>query len=417
MRKFTLLVASGLISAMSFGQSTWSDNFDSYTAGDYLGVAGADKGWTTWSGTTGGSEDVQVTSANSQSASNSVFFEGGIGTDVVLDFGQEYNSGNLHLDLAINSDSGFYINLQGESTIGSVWAFQVYVIDDTVWVDDATALYYAAEFTEEGQWVDYAMDIDLDNNVWTCFWNGDTMASFANQSINQVASMNIYPLTAGSAGANHEAYIDDVNWSWTPTPREVTFKVDMNYYAGTVGAMAVAGNYINGWCGGCNLLNDDDADGVWETTVMVAADSIEYKFLMDDWATSEQFAGGEACTKTTGEFTNRFLALTGDVVLDPVCWEQCDTCSVPTGVAESTDAAPLVYPNPTNDFVNVEFGSAVKDMSISVYDLTGREVVRAFNAFNGTKAVINVSELPQGAYSIVGNSDDVRFQESIIIAQ
>ncbi|MEQ9186098.1 MAG: T9SS type A sorting domain-containing protein [Cryomorphaceae bacterium] len=416
MRKFTLIVASGLISAMSFGQSSWSDNFDSYTSGDYLGVAGADKGWTTWSGTTGGAEDVQVTDADAQSASNSIYFDGastGGPHDVVLDFGQEYNTGTWHMDLAIKSDSGFYINLQGESVIGSTWALQVYVIDDSLGVDDAAALYYWDEFTDENEWVTLSVDVNLDSNLWTVSWDGTELATFENGSINQIASMDIYPLDGSD-----DYYIDDVNWSWNPSPRPVTFKVDMNYFTGTVGAMAVAGNHVNNWCGGCNLLSDGDADGIWETTVMIAADSIEYKFLMDDWATSEQFAGGEACTKTTGGFTNRFLVVpSAGVVLDPVCWEQCDTCSVPTGVAEFKTEAPLVYPNPTNDVINVEFGSAVKDMNISVYDLTGREVVRAFNAFNGTKAVINVSTLPQGAYSIVGNSDNVRFQESIIIAQ
>lgn len=421
MRKLTLLLAGGLISTMSMGQTSSSDNFDSYTSGDYLGVVGADAGWTTWSGTgQGTSEDVMVTDANSNSASNSVFFEGGQGIDVVLDYGGEYNMGHFYTDFMINSDSGFYINLQGENPIGSTWALQLYVIDDSVNLDDASFLYYREEFTDEGNWVHVEIDIDLDSNVWTVMWDGDTMASFENASINQVASMNIYPLTAAQSGANHEFYVDDVNWSWMPTPRDVTFSVDMNYYDGDVGTLHVAGNYVNNWCGECNPMQDDDGDGVWETTVSIAADSIEWKYLWDNWAVNETLMEGMPCTKTAFGFTNRFAIFGGNageaVVLPTVCWEQCDTCIVPAGVADVVEAAPSVYPNPTNDVVNIEFASSVKDMNIAVMDLTGR-VVLSNNAFNGTKAILNVSELPQGAYTIVGTSEDVRFTESIIIVQ
>jgi hypothetical protein len=77
----------------------------------------------------------------------------------------------------------------------------------------------------------------------------------------------------------------------------------------------------------------------------------------------------------------------------------------------------LVYPNPTRDILNVEFDAAVKDMTISIYDLSGREVARPFNAFNGTKATINMNNLPQGAYFVIGNSADVRFNKTIMVAQ
>jgi hypothetical protein len=418
MRKFTLLLAGGLITSMSFGQTSWSENFDSYTAGDYLGVVGADKGWTTWSGSGAGTaEDVQVTDADAQSASNSVYFDGASGGgphDVVLDFGDEYNSGNFHLDFAIKSDSGFYFNLQGNSSIGTTFPLQMYVIDDTVGVDDANFLYVNEEFVNEGEWVTIAIDINLDSNFWTVSWNGTELATFENQEINQVAAMDIYPLDG-----SYDFFIDDVNYSWTPTPRAVTFRVDMNYYDGTVGTLHVAGNYVNNWCGSCNPMQDDDADGIWETTVMIAADSIEWKYLWDEWAVNESLTEGMSCTKTSFGFTNRFAILSGsEVDLGVVCWEQCDTCVVPAGVAElAGNASPLVYPNPSNEMVTVEFNNSVKDMTIAIYDLTGREVARPFASFNGNKAVINVSALPQGAYSIVGSSNGYNFQESIVIAE
>jgi len=37
------------------------------------------------------------------------------------------------------------------------------------------------------------------------------------------------------------------------------------------------------------------------------------------------------------------------------------------------------------------------------------------NSFSGTKAIINVADLPQGAYFVVGSSELVRFRETFIV--
>ena len=52
----------------------------------------------------------------------------------------------------------------------------------------------------------------------------------------------------------------------------------------------------------------------------------EYKFTTFDWGASEQFAGGESCTLTTGEFVNRVITVDGAIVTPAVCWESCDPC-------------------------------------------------------------------------------------------
>jgi hypothetical protein len=106
---------------------------------------------------------------------------------------------------------------------------------------------------------------------------------------------------------------------------DVTFSVDMSRYEGTVGAMNVSGDF-NGWCGDCNLMSDDDNNGVWELTLPLTVDSIEFKFTMDNWATQEKFSGGESCTKTTGGFTNRFEIISGNTILATPCFASCDAC-------------------------------------------------------------------------------------------
>jgi hypothetical protein len=70
--KKTLLAASVLLSVTGIAQ-TFSDNFDSYTAGQYM-AAQSGGAWTTWSNAPGTAEDVMVSAANSVSGNNSIYF-------------------------------------------------------------------------------------------------------------------------------------------------------------------------------------------------------------------------------------------------------------------------------------------------------------------------------------------------------
>ncbi len=83
---------------------------------------------------------------------------------------------------------------------------------------------------------------------------------------------------------------------------------------------------FNGWCGGCAPMADPDGDNVWELTIPLAAGSYEYKFAYDAWAGQETLTEGDPCTITAFGFTNRSLVVTGDAVLDEVCWASCSAC-------------------------------------------------------------------------------------------
>jgi len=113
-----------------------------------------------------------------------------------------------------------------------------------------------------------------------------------------------------------------------PDTSNVTFRVDMSQYTGTYTTPEVNGDF-NGWCGNCNVMSDSNGDDIWEVTLPLTNDSIEYKFSFDNWAGQETLDSGIVCTKTTSGFTNRFKVLNGDVVLPAVCWEDCDECFVP----------------------------------------------------------------------------------------
>ena len=126
-------------------------------------------------------------------------------------------------------------------------------------------------------------------------------------------------------------YIDDI-WVCTSgsTPMaDVTFKLDMNQYAGTFSKAYVSGTF-NSFSGDANELLDADGDKVYESTLSLPVGLYEYKFTLDNGAQQEQFSPTSACTQTTIDgadvFTNRKLIVSADTELGPVCFNSCYAC-------------------------------------------------------------------------------------------
>ena len=80
----------------------------------------------------------------------------------------------------------------------------------------------------------------------------------------------------------------------------VTFRVDMGNFQGSFGVVNVNGTF-NGWCGDCNPMTAV-GDDVYEVTLNVSADTIEYKFTLDGWSQQEEFTPGTSCTTTMQKF-------------------------------------------------------------------------------------------------------------------
>ena len=107
----------------------------------------------------------------------------------------------------------------------------------------------------------------------------------------------------------------------------VTFNVNMNKYAGSFTTAYVSGTF-NNWSGNSNPMSDADGDGIWTASFPLNAGLIEYKFSLDNWATSEQLVAGTVCTMTTGGFTNRKYTVTYAYdTLDVVCYAKCENCT------------------------------------------------------------------------------------------
>ena len=128
-------------------------------------------------------------------------------------------------------------------------------------------------------------------------------------------------------------------------PTNVTFQVDMAGYEGPFSSVTLNGEF-NGWCGSCAPMSDNDGDGVFELTLPLTGDTLEYKFVIGAFEDQEELEPEGSCVLTTYDesapngccYVNRFVVLEGeDMTQDVVCWNECNACGAVVEVSGCTD--------------------------------------------------------------------------------
>jgi len=201
-------------------QTAFTDDFESYSVGNYIGSVSPN--WTTWSGTTGGPEDVQVVNNNSSSGTQSVYFSSTSSTggpqDVVLPFGGQYNTGTFlyEMDMFVETNKGAYFNFQANSVIGQVWAIECYMTQTGALKLSNTDGTFLTTTYPTNQWFNIRFDINLNTNTWALSINNVFQGSFANTQ-NQIASIDIFPSNLTAQGGNNQSgfWVDDVAFVYT----------------------------------------------------------------------------------------------------------------------------------------------------------------------------------------------------------
>jgi hypothetical protein len=186
----------------------------------------------------------------------------------------------------------------------------------------------------------------------------------------------------------------------------VTFKVDMNNYTGAAFTGVFINGTFNGWNGTSNPMSDANLDGVWDVTLPLPNGTIEYKFTLDGWSASEQFAGGETCTITSGGFTNRVYTVAGVADLGVVCYESCVACI--SGLDENATATFTLMPNPAQTSFNIVSAEAITE--IELVDLSGKSVRKVAGTTN-----VNVADLVQGMYTVIVRSENGTSTSRVIV--
>jgi hypothetical protein len=238
MKKITFLGAALCFSLAN--AQTFSDNFDSYTAGQKMASQSAGA-WTTWSGTVGGVEDVIVSSNDAVSAPNSIYFSstisGGGPTDLIKNFGV-LNTGQFSMEFNLKVETGkaAYFNLQKTATLGQVWAMDCNFKDNgNLLITNQDGLDISVPYTS-GTWFKFKLNINFNTNTWEVLFDNVSKAIFANP-VNQIASMDIFPVDQ-DAPFSAGYFIDD--FQYTITPYTVT---NLNASLTYVG---INGGYVTG---------------------------------------------------------------------------------------------------------------------------------------------------------------------------
>ena len=211
MKKLLTPIFSFLV--LSINAQLFSDNFDSYPVGQYLGPQSLT--WSTWSGSEGGAEDVQITNNNASSAPNAIYFSStsanGGPQDVVLKFGQLYTSGifTLQNKFYINAGKTGYYNIQGALTIGNLWALNVNMDAGQLIIDDGNTPNLVVASYPEATWFELKIEANLTLHVWKAYINGGLVGTWIN-GVNTVASADFFPVQ------NTQMYVDDVQFDHVP---------------------------------------------------------------------------------------------------------------------------------------------------------------------------------------------------------
>ena len=189
----------------------FSDNFDSYTAGNKL--AQSNSAWTTWSNAPGGAEDGVISSAQASSAPNSLYISGS--NDQVYPFGN-YTTG--HYTLTFNyfvpsTGNGGYFNIQ--HVLLQQWALECYFYNTGNGYLSVGGAEY--NFTcPSNAWFPIEFDVDMDNdqasltvnNVLVHTWPFSYQQGNTNGT-NQLAGINFYAGSPVSSSTSGSYYVDD----------------------------------------------------------------------------------------------------------------------------------------------------------------------------------------------------------------
>jgi hypothetical protein len=89
----------------------------------------------------------------------------------------------------------------------------------------------------------------------------------------------------------------------------------------------------------------------------------------------------------------------------------------PVGLSETIGNSFFrLFPNPAGDHIQLELhGAGWKNISICLYDFTGKQVLADFPEKIGNYYFVDVSQLPSGMYLVLLQSDTQRFIRKLII--
>ncbi len=298
----------------------------------------------------------------------------------------EYNV-TFQLDLR-NQNTLTYVNPELNGSFNS-WcgncAQMTDVNNDSIWEITIPILEGAGPVSGLPGW-EYKFSAD-NWNIQESLFSGDPCVfsafGFSNRFINVTKDTILDPVCWQSC---NDCYAPQ-------TAYNVTFRLDMNNNS-NFSVPEVNGEF-NSWCGNCWPMSDDDGDNIWEFNTLIDTAKHEYKFSADNWGIQEQLDSSATCVFTTVDslgnvYSNRYLHINSDTILDVVCWNECDTCLTTTSlIPNENDNSYTIFPNPSTGIFYIK--SSDKIDKVIVYDILNKKIFEKNNP--ATLQPFNISDI------------------------
>ena len=204
----------------------YSDNFDSYTAGQQL-CSQNNTNWTTWSNTPGTAEDAYISTEQANSGNNSLKIAGS--NDIIYRFSNQ-TSGVFDVEFKYyvpSTGSGAYFNMQHYYNPGVEWAFESYLYNSGTGYIKVNGANTNFSYPSN-EWFPIKIHVDLDNNSATLTVNNTDVLTwtFSNtgddaNGICQLGSVNFYAGAPNSASGTY--YVDDFVFSEVSAANDGSF--------------------------------------------------------------------------------------------------------------------------------------------------------------------------------------------------
>jgi hypothetical protein len=228
------------------------------------------------------------------------------------------------------------------------------------------------------------------------------LITFQNGGNTMVADINI--------GGGYWRFVYEKTQIVTAPNPNVTFRVNMSNYTGTIGTGVYVNGTFNSFCGACNPMTNIGGN-IWEVVLPLPAGPIQYIFTVDEWTDQEVLVAGGACNDpVVDEYENRYLNVTADVVLPSVCYESCVEC-LNIGLSEMVSGEVLLMPNPAKSTIQLTSTENMK--KIEIIDAQGKSV-KTVNC-NTTEMNISLDGLNAGFYTVAIGSDKGTSTRKLII--
>jgi len=193
----------------------FTDDFETFTTGQYVALDGDADFWTTWTNSPGGSEDAEIKDNYSSTPTHSALIEDG--TDLILKLGNK-TSGKYQVNFKyyVPTDSAGYFNIQRYEEPGIEWAFEVYFAksgDGYMTINSEQVGFFTFN---HAAWLQIENIIDLSNDTAFFYVDGNLIHSWkystAENKIIQLGGVDFYAGAPSGEEAFSKIYMDDVEY-------------------------------------------------------------------------------------------------------------------------------------------------------------------------------------------------------------